>query len=80
MDSGTSPQADRIAVLLFAAVAAGLSAPCILRFPATSLCEALSARLKNPIRGAPIRVDRVVVVDVAARVDIPRIVGVAAIS
>lgn len=31
------------------------------------------------IRGAPIRVVRVVVVDVAGRVDIPRIISVAAI-
>ena len=43
------------------------------------LCEGLIS-VAYAIRGKPIRVRRVVVVDVAARVDIPRIVRVATIS
>ena len=45
------------------------------------LCYAQAfSTLGAAIRGAPIRVVRVVVVEVAIRIDIPRIVGVAAIS
>jgi len=42
--------------------------------------QRLLVRLKNPIRGAAIRVDRVVVVDVTAGVDVPRVVRVTTIS
>lgn len=46
---------------------------------ATQLCRIYMSPCINTIRGAPIEPIRVVVVHVAARVDIPRVVRVAAI-
>lgn len=46
---------------------------------ATQLCRIYMSPCINTIRGAPIGPIRVVVVHVAARVDIPRVVRVAAI-
>ena len=59
-------------------VGSGDSAPCVYPLDIPLLCNGFKIS-SGTIRGEAIRIDRVVVVDIAARIHVPRIIRIAAI-